>query len=164
MQRNQKQWIPHATLRYACMELDNMANIRSISERKHFMKKIVLMFVAAAGFAGAAFADPLEGSWRTPTDDNGNSGLVVVAPCGAVFCGTLSQSFDSSGARMTSPNIGRQIIFDTTPFGGGAYRGQLWSPDRDKVYNSRLQLNGDTLTVSGCFFGICRDGGTWNRN
>lgn len=122
------------------------------------------MLVAAAGFAGATLADPLEGAWRTPTDDNGNSGLVLVAPCGAVFCGTLSQSFNGSGAQMASPNTGRQIIFDTIPLGDGAYRGQIWSPDRDKVYNSRLQLTGDTLSVSGCFFGICRDGGTWFRN
>ena len=70
------------------------------------MKKIVFMLVASTGFAGAAFADSLEGTWRTPIDDNGNSGIVVVAPCGVVFCGTLSQSFESSGVQMASPNIG----------------------------------------------------------
>jgi uncharacterized protein (DUF2147 family) len=146
------------------MESDFAANICAISGRRHKMMKIALTLAATIGFAGAAFADPLEGTWRTPTDDNGNSGLVVVAPCGAALCGTLSQSFDSSGAQMASPNIGRQIIFDTTPSGDGAYRGQVWSPDRDKTYNSRLQLAGDTLSVSGCVFGICRDGGTWIRN
>lgn len=128
------------------------------------MNKIFFTLAATVGFAGAAFADPLEGNWRTPTDDNGNSGIVQVAPCGAALCGTLIQSFDSSGAQMESANIGRQIIFDTTPNGGGEYRGQVWSPDRDKTYNSRLQLNGNTLSVSGCVFGICRDGGTWTRN
>ena len=122
--------------------------------------------IAAAfvGLAGAAAADDLEGRWSTPADDNGNRGLVEVAPCGAALCGTLIAAFDSSGAQMSSPNIGRQIIFDTTPQGGGAYRGQVWSPDRDKTYNSRLQLNGNTLAVSGCVLGICRDGGTWTRN
>ena len=128
------------------------------------MNKILLTLVATVGFAGAAFADPLEGVWRTPADDNGASGLVQVAPCGAALCGTLTQAFDSSGAQIESANIGRQIIFDTTPDGDGAYRGQVWSPDRDKTYNSRLQLNGDSLAVSGCVFGICRDGGTWTRN
>ncbi|MBT5294468.1 MAG: DUF2147 domain-containing protein [Octadecabacter sp.] len=128
------------------------------------MNKILLTLAATVGFAGAAFADPLEGNWRTPTDDNGNSGIVQVAPCGAALCGTLIQSFDSSGAQMASANIGRQIIFDTTSSGGGEYRGRVWSPDRDKTYNSRLQLNGNTLSVSGCVLGICRDGGTWTRN
>ena len=128
------------------------------------MNKILLTLAAMVGFAGAAFADPLEGNWRTPTDDNGNSGIVQVAPCGAALCGTLIQSFDSSGAQMASANIGRQIIFDTISSGGGEYRGRVWSPDRDKTYNSRLQLNGNTLSVSGCVLGICRDGGTWTRN
>jgi uncharacterized protein (DUF2147 family) len=128
------------------------------------MNKILLTLAATVGFAGAAFADPLEGNWRTPTDDNGNSGIVQVAPCGAALCGTLIQSFDSSGAQMASANIGRQIIFDTTSSGGGEYRGRVWAPDRDKTYNSRLQLNGNTLSVSGCVLGICRDGGTWTRN
>ncbi|MDC0012928.1 DUF2147 domain-containing protein [Octadecabacter sp.] len=128
------------------------------------MNKILLTLAATVGFAGAAFADPLEGNWRTPTDDNGNSGIVQVAPCGAALCGTLIQSFDSSGAQMASANIGRQIIFDTTSSGEGEYRGRVWSPDRDKTYNSRLQLNGNTLSVSGCVLGICRDGGTWTRN
>lgn len=127
------------------------------------VRTFALTIVGAAGLAGAAFADPLEGNWRTTADDNGNSGIVQVAPCGAALCGTLVQSFNSSGAQIQSPNIGRQIIFDTTPNGGGAYRGQVYSPDRGKTYNSRLQLNGNSLSVSGCVLGICRDGGTWTR-
>ncbi len=48
--------------------------------------------------------------------------------------------------------------------GDGAYGdGKIWSPDRDKTYNSKMQLSGDALQVSGCVFGICRDGGTWQR-
>ena len=128
------------------------------------MKTFAITFAAIVGFAGAAFADPLEGDWRTPPDDNGNSGIVRVAPCGAALCGTLVQSFDANGNQMQSANIGRQIISNTTPNGGGEYRGSVWSPDRDKTYNSRLQLNGNSLSVSGCVFGICRDGGTWTRN
>ena len=128
------------------------------------MKTFALTLAAVIGLGSTAFADPLEGNWRTPTDDNGNSGIVQVAPCGEALCGTLTQAFDGSGAAMASDNIGRQIIFDTVPQGDGAYRGQVYSPDRDKTYNSRLQLNGNTLSVSGCVLGICRDGGTWTRN
>jgi len=49
------------------------------------------------------------------------------------------------------------------PTGGGACKGKVYSPDRGKTCNSRLQLNGDTLKVSGCVLGICRDDGTWQR-
>ncbi|WP_377512881.1 DUF2147 domain-containing protein [Octadecabacter sp. R77987] len=127
------------------------------------MKKMILGMVAAIAMAGAASADPLEGMWRTVPDDNGNSGLIQVAPCGSALCGTLIRAFDANGAEMSSPNVGRQIISETVPSGGGEYRGKVWAPDRDKTYNSRLQLNGDTLSVSGCVLGICRDGGTWIR-
>ncbi len=127
------------------------------------MKKIAMAAAALIALAAPALADPLEGMWRTSSDDNGNSGIIEVAPCGAALCGTLVQSFDANGADMASANIGRQIISETVARGGGAYRGKVWSPDRDKTYNSRLQLTGDNLSVSGCVFGICRDGGSWTR-
>ena len=127
------------------------------------MKLFTLTVAAVVGLAGAAMAEPLVGTWRTVADDNGNSGLIRVAPCGAALCGTLIQSFDANGNPMDSVNTGRQIISETVPQGGGEYRGKVYSPDRDRTYNSRLQLNGNTLSVSGCVLGICRDGGTWTR-
>lgn len=127
------------------------------------MKRFALTIAALVAFAAPAVADPLEGMWQTARDDNGNSGIIQVAPCGAALCGTLVKSFDANGAEMASENIGRQIISETVANGDGAYRGKVWSPDRDKTYNSRLQLSGTTLSVSGCVFGICRDGGTWTR-
>ena len=127
------------------------------------MKTLALAAIAALGFAGAALADPLEGTWRTVADDNGNSGLISVAPCGEQLCGTLIKSVDSAGAEMESENIGRQIIYETVANGDGTYSGKVWSPDRDKVYNSKLVLSGDTLEVNGCVLMICRNGGTWMR-
>lgn len=122
-------------------------------------------FTAAAliALAGAATADPLEGMWRTAADDNGNSGLIEVVVCGAALCGTLIQAFDGAGAAMASDNVGRQLIWDTLSNGDGTYSGQVYSPDRDKTYNSYLVLTGDSLSVRGCVFGICREGGVWQR-
>lgn len=113
---------------------------------------------------GAALADPVHGTWRTTADDNGNYGHIQVTDCNGKVCGTLVKSFDSSGAEFTSANAGRQIIWDMEAKGDGAYAGgKVYSPDRDKTYNSKMQLNGNTLAVSGCVLGICRDGGTWTR-
>lgn len=127
------------------------------------MKKIAITAAALMTFAAPALADPLEGMWRTAQDDNGNSGLIQVAPCGAALCGTLVKSFDAGGNEIPSDFNGRQIISETVAQGGGEYRGKVYSPDRDRTYNSRLQLSGNSLAVSGCVFGICRDGGTWTR-
>jgi uncharacterized protein (DUF2147 family) len=127
------------------------------------MKKLLLA-TAMSFAAGMAMADPVEGVWKTKVDDNGNYGYVKVDPCGAAFCGVLIKAFDGTGAEIDSPNVGRQIIWDMVPYGDGLYDdGQIYSPDRDKTYNSDMQLSGDTLSVRGCVLGICRDGGTWTR-
>ena len=47
------------------------------------MRKLMMMTAVLGLSAGAAMADPLEGSWRTTPDDNGNTGLIEVPPCGA---------------------------------------------------------------------------------
>ncbi len=127
--------------------------------KRIFMSALALMLSASAALA----ADPLEGTWRTAPDDNGHTGLINVAPCGAALCGTLMKAFDGTGTQVASPNIGRHIISQTKPKGDGAYTGKVYAPDRDKTYNSKLQLSGNTLAVSGCVLGICRNGGTWTK-
>lgn len=127
------------------------------------MRKIAATALALVVLAGGAAAEPLLGLWRTAPDDNGNSGLIEIAPCGAVLCGTLVRAFGPDGEEVASPEVGRRIITETSARGAGEYRGKIWSPDRDKTYNSRLTLAGDQLAVQGCVLGICRDGGRWRR-
>lgn len=127
--------------------------------------KILTLAAAFTLAATAAFAaDPLEGTWKTKADDNGHFGHVEIAPCAAAFCGTLVRAYDEAGVEIASPNTGKLIVWDMMAAGEGAYGGgKIWSPDRDKTYKSKMQLAGDSLSVSGCVFGICRDGGTWAR-
>ncbi len=128
------------------------------------MKLTIIATGIALALAAPAFAaDPLEGQWRTAKDDNGNSGIIKVAPCGDALCGKLVQSFDKAGKAFKSENQGRNIISATKPSGNGQYKGKVYSPDRGKTYNSKLKLSGNKLKVSGCVLGICRDGGTWTR-
>ncbi|MFZ1726143.1 MAG: DUF2147 domain-containing protein [Albidovulum sp.] len=125
-----------------------------------------LLFATALVFAaGAAMADPIEGRWQTKPDDNGKFGFVDMAPCGTKFCGVLVKAFDSSGAETPSDNIGKQIVWDMAPSGGGSYSGgKVWAPDRNKTYKGKMQLSGDDLAVSGCVLGgvICR-ASDWKR-
>jgi uncharacterized protein (DUF2147 family) len=130
------------------------------------MRNFLLGAVALMAMTSAAMADDLIGDWRTAPDDNGNTGIIRVTQCGQSLCGTLIEAFDPSGATMQSPNVGRQIIWETNPTGEpGEYRGMLYAPDRDRDYRSRLQLSGNALSVSGCVMGgaICREGGSWQR-
>jgi len=127
------------------------------------MKHFFWAGIASIALACSAQAEPLLGLWQTTKDDNGNYGHIQVAQCGAQLCGTLVKSFDSAGKAFTSENQGRQIISETVAKGGGEYRGKVYSPDRGKTYKSKLMLSGNSLSVSGCVLGICRDGGKWSR-
>jgi len=109
-------------------------------------------------------ADPVEGLWQTAKDDNGNYGYIQVTMCAQTVCGKLVRSFNEAGQEISSPNIGKMIVWDMQPLGGGQYgRGKIWSPDRDKTYDSKMTLSGDELAVKGCILIICRDGGHWQR-
>lgn len=128
------------------------------------MKKLGLICAVTLALAAPAFADPVEGIWKTAKDDNGNFGHIQVSMCGAKVCGVLVKSFDSSGAPLASGNVGKRIIWDMVPQGGGYYKGgKVWSPDRDKTYSSKMTLSGASLAIKGCVMGICRSGGKWSR-
>ena len=128
------------------------------------MKKIVLGAVFGFALAGMAAADPVFGTWQTEPDDNGNFGHIQVAACGSAICGKLVKSFGPDGKQIQSANVGKNIIWDMKADGGGQYSGgKVWDPSRDKTYNSKMQLKGRNLAISGCILMICRDGGTWIR-
>lgn len=127
------------------------------------MKTFALAAVLAV-LGAAVFADPVEGIWRTKTDDNGNYGHVQIKPCGPAFCGTLIRAFNGEDKEIESDNIGRKIVWDMVAYADGLYDdGKIYSPDRDKEYNGDMTLGGNNLSVRGCVLGICRDGGTWKR-
>ena len=128
------------------------------------MKKLLTAAAAFAMCATTALADPVFGTWKTIPDDYGNFGHIKVAQCGSKICGTLVKSFDSAGKQVSSEHVGKKIIWDMKTAGNGSYaEGKVWAPDRDKTYNSKMTLSGNSLKIKGCIFGICRDGGTWTR-
>ena len=64
---------------------------------------------------------------------------------------------------IASDTVGKRMIWDMAAKGDGSYSGgRIWAPDRDKVYKSKMQLDGNTLSVSGCVAVICRSQ-TWTR-
>jgi uncharacterized protein (DUF2147 family) len=119
------------------------------------MRHIILAAVLALG-ATAATADPIEGLWQTQPDE-GAFAYVAIAPCGAAYCGTITRAFKGT-AEYKSPNIGRQIVIDMAPQGGGKYQGQVWRPSNDKVYAGKATVVGNQLSLSGCVAGglLCK--------
>lgn len=123
-------------------------------------------FLAAAAILAstpALAADPVIGTYKTQPGDDGNYGHVDIYECGSSICGVIRAAFDASGEALDSENIGKRMIWDMTADGDGAYSGgKIWAPDRDKVYKSKMELDGDTLSVSGCILVVCR-AQTWTR-
>lgn len=113
--------------------------------------KATILAVALSLVAGAAWADPLEGMWKTQPDD-GSYAHVKITPCGAAFCGSIVKTFNDSG-EYKSPNLGKQIVIDMVPVGDNKYEGQVWRPSNNKIYMGKITLNGGAMKLAGCVAG-----------
>ncbi|WP_323008088.1 DUF2147 domain-containing protein [Pseudorhodobacter sp.] len=125
------------------------------------MKKFIMAaaLTLVAGMAQAA--DPVMGVWKTQVDD-GAYAHVNIAGCGTKICGVITRTFNNTG-EYKSPNIGKNLLWDMSPNGGGAYSGgKIWQPSTGKEYKSKMALSGDTLNVSGCWGPICKKQ-VWSR-
>ena len=123
------------------------------------LKRIALAAAAALGVAGPAAADPVHGTWRSQPGETGGYIHVRIGSCGATICGEITEVVGNDNQSI----VGRAIIWDMQPQGGGEYRGgRIWAPDQDKTYNSKMSLSGNRLEVEGCVAVFCR-GQTWTR-
>ena len=113
------------------------------------MKRLIAILALIASPALAA--DPIEGVWQTEADD-GAFAMVRIQPCGAAFCGTIIRTF-KDGGEYQSPNIGKPIVINMAPKGGGAYEGQVWRPSNDKIYLGKIDVAGQNMKLRGCVAG-----------
>ena len=127
------------------------------------MIRFSLTLAAALALAWPAQAEGIAGAFRTQANDDGHSGLVQFAPCGATYCGTLVKSFDAQGREMASDKLGTVMVKGMQDQGGGRFDGgTILDPGSGKTYRSRMELSGDVLTVKGCVAVFCKTQ-TWKR-
>ncbi len=129
--------------------------------------KALLVAAALAVVPSLSFAQDVNGTWKTEPGDTGGYLHVSMRACpsdAAQTCGYILAAFDGTGAKIPDyENLGKPIVWAMNNEGGGSFRGgKIWAPDRDKTYNSKMSLSGNTLKVQGCVFGICR-GQNWSR-
>lgn len=119
------------------------------------MKKTLILAMAGLWAAGAAYADPIEGMWKTQPDD-GVFYHVNMQKCGPSFCGKFVKRFEN-GKETGGAMIGKNAVFDMKPKGGGSYEGKAWKPSNNKTYNGKGSHSGNSLKMSGCVLGglIC---------
>lgn len=126
--------------------------------------RLTLIVLTAVLAATPVLADGVFGTWQTEATDGGRYLQVETHPCAddaQKVCGTIVGAF--GGAR--EDGVGKRIIWDMAPDGPNAWDdGRIWKADEDKVYDSEMKLQGDTLKVSGCILAglICKSQ-TWPR-
>lgn len=122
------------------------------------------MFLAACiiGLGGAAAADTALGVWQTGPDKKGQVAHVEVSRCDGALCGEIIRTYDDEGRRITTPNLGKRVFWNMTPAGGNTYEGRAWVPAHDREYAAVMELEDDSLTVSGCLGPFCQSQ-QWER-
>lgn len=112
------------------------------------LRKMSLAIATTLVLAGVAYADPIEGNWKTES-----GATATIAPCGSSFCITLKDG------KHPNKKIG---TFNAD--GGNAYSGKITDPTNDKTYSGKATLAGSSLKMSGCVLGglICR-AQNWSR-
>lgn len=110
------------------------------------MYRIAIAAAAATlMMAGAALADPIEGTYRSSlTGEN-----IKVSACGSNFCMSY----------ITGPHKGKQVG-SFKPTGKGAYAGSITDlNDEGKKYNGKAKMSGKNLIAGGCILGgvICKN-------
>ena len=115
----------------------------------------MLTLVLPAGFVHAE--DGVTGRWQTGV---GKSGFlhVFIEPCDEKMCGTIVMAFDLDGvANPDFEHIGKRMIWNMTSTSGSQWGGgKIWDPEGGKTYNSKMSVEADVLSVSGCFLLFCR--------
>lgn len=122
---------------------------------------IISLLLAAA--SATAYADGAEGVWRTESTDEGYL-HVSIAPCENALCGTIIGAYNlEDQANETYEHLGKNMVWDMKSVGEVMWKnGKIWDPTNDKTYKSKMTVDGDVLSVSGCVLMFCRSQ-DWTR-
>jgi uncharacterized protein (DUF2147 family) len=116
------------------------------------MKKFLMIVASLFAFSTAVSAqDAALGVWQTEVDD-GAYAHITMSQCGNAVCGVISRTFNADG-EYQSANIGKTLVIDMVPQGGGAYAGSVWRPSNDKIYIGKMDVDGNALRLRGCIAG-----------
>ncbi len=130
------------------------------------MMKFALPGLTAAGLAmmagAASAAGPIEGNWVNPS----RTVTVHIGPCGAQLCGRVvsasAKARADAAAAGTARLVGTVLMSGVEPTGEGAWRADIFVPDRNLHAPGELRLTGPrTLDVQGCLGGLICKTQTW---
>ena len=110
------------------------------------MRKMILAAAALLVAACTAYADPIEGNWKTASGET------------AAIAGGGSFSITLKTGKFAGKNIG-----SLKATGAGKYAGTITDPADDKTYSGSASLSGTTLRMKGCALKIFCKSQTWKK-
>lgn len=123
----------------------------------------LFLLLTASAFVSA---EGIDGVWSTEESDSGGHLQVEIGPCEfdtSKTCGVISAAFSKDGVEPDYEHLGKLMIRNMKSDDGISFSGgTIWHPEKDKVYKSKLKVNGDDLKVDGCIAFICI-GQNWTR-
>lgn len=115
--------------------------------RTIFASLLLVLSLTGAARAG----DAALGLWLTEVDRKGLRSHIQIRTCGANLCGRIIAAFDASGAKVATPNIGKELFWDLEPQGGGLYEnGGVWIPLVNLRGVASMWFVGAKLKVRAC--------------
>ena len=130
------------------------------------MKTFFISFIAILLFSTSLQADVVTGTFQTEKNEEGNYLHVKFGPCSkdkSKTCGIIKTAFRKGTKNKSYENLGKLIVWDMIDKGNGQYtNGKIWDPSSNnddgskKIYNSKMNLSGNTLSVSGCILIFCK--------
>lgn len=118
------------------------------------MRAAVVLGALAAPVA--ASADSAEGVWETEPMGKGGYAHVRIAPCQGQsdrLCGRIEKIISSKRTDLVGVELLRGMAAEGSDRWGD---GDIYSPDKDQYYSSRMILTGDGLEVLGCIAVMCK--------
>lgn len=107
------------------------------------IRKLTIAAASLLIAAGAAYADPLDGNWRTAS-------------------GETAQISGGSIVLKTGKHAGKRIG-NLSPSGNGRYSGTITDPANDKTYTGSAKLSGKSLRMQGCVAKVLCRSQTWTK-
>ena len=136
------------------------------------MKTFITSLITLLLFSSSLPAEVVTGTFQTEKNEEGNYLHVKFNACStdkSKTCGTIKTAFRKGSKNSSYENLGKLIVWDMIDKGNGQYaNGKIWDPSSNnddgskKIYNSKMTLSGNTLSVSGCILIFCK-AQNWTR-
>lgn len=118
----------------------------------------ILAFFFIMTFSNFSSANSLLGVWQTEAGEAGGYLHVEFNSCGEYLCGLIIGAYDKNNSQDKKyEHIGKKIVWDMQKEEADTWNdGEIWDPEKDKTYSSKMKLVEGDLKVSGCIAFICR--------